>query len=40
VKNRLTWHHNEDGITMELVPTDIHDAARHTGGVAIIKLNN
>jgi hypothetical protein len=32
-----TWHHNEDGIHMELVPTDLHDAIRHAGGVAIKK---
>jgi len=25
---------------MELVPTDIHDAVRHTGAVAIIKQQN
>lgn len=30
------WHHVEDGKTMQLVPEDIHKAARHTGGVAII----
>lgn len=35
--NGYTWHHNEDGITMELIPTSIHQAARHTGGVAVLK---
>jgi hypothetical protein len=30
------WHHVEDGRTMELVPRDLHDAARHTGGAAAI----
>jgi hypothetical protein len=30
------WHHVEDGITMQLVPSDIHTAVRHTGGAAII----
>jgi RHS repeat-associated protein len=32
-----TWHHNENGVTMELVPTDIHNAVKHTGYVAISK---
>jgi filamentous hemagglutinin len=32
-----TWHHNEDGVTMQLVPTDLHDAARHTGGSAVVR---
>ncbi|WP_232379957.1 HNH endonuclease [Polyangium fumosum] len=29
-----TWHHHQDGKTMQLVPTDIHKATGHTGGVA------
>jgi hypothetical protein len=29
-----TWHHLEDGKTMELVPTDLHKAVPHTGGRA------
>lgn len=32
-----TWHHHEDGVTMQLVPTDLHKAALHTGGVAVIR---
>jgi hypothetical protein len=32
-----TWHHHHDGKSMYLVPTDIHEAVRHTGGRAIIK---
>jgi hypothetical protein len=32
-----TWHHVEDGRTMELVPSDLHGAVRHTGGVAAIQ---
>ena len=28
------WHHVEDGRTMELVPRDLHEAVRHTGGAA------
>jgi hypothetical protein len=31
------WHHHEDGVTMQLVPTEIHAATGHTGGVAIIR---
>lgn len=30
-----TWHHHQDGRTMQLVPTDIHRATGHTGGVAL-----
>ena len=32
-----TWHHHQDGHTMQLIPTDLHDAIRHGGGVAVIK---
>lgn len=32
----FTWHHHEDGVTMELVPTDLHSAVGHTGGAAIL----
>jgi A nuclease of the HNH/ENDO VII superfamily with conserved WHH len=28
----FVWHHVEDGRTMELVPRDLHEAVRHTGG--------
>ncbi len=31
------WHHVEDGKTMELVPRDLHEAARHSGGAAAIE---
>jgi hypothetical protein len=27
-----TWHHHQDGTTMQLVPTEIHRATGHTGG--------
>jgi hypothetical protein len=30
-----TWHHNEDGTTMQLVPSDMHSAVRHAGGMAL-----
>lgn len=32
--NGLTWHECPDGKTMQLVPTEIHDACRHSGGVS------
>ncbi|MBL8617057.1 MAG: HNH endonuclease [Deltaproteobacteria bacterium] len=28
----FTWHHHQDGTTMQLVPTDIHRQTGHTGG--------
>jgi hypothetical protein len=30
----LTWHHVQDGRTLMLVPTDLHQAIGHIGGVA------
>ncbi len=35
--NDLTWHHHEDGVTMILVPRDVHASINHTGGVATTK---
>jgi hypothetical protein len=32
-----TWHHVEDGVTMQLIPTGIHSATGHTGGAAVIR---
>ncbi|MEP3603260.1 MAG: HNH endonuclease [Stappiaceae bacterium] len=32
-----TWHHHEDVGYMQLVPEDIHEAVRHTGGIATDK---
>lgn len=36
-----TWHHNEDGTTMELVRTSVHDkgvsGAAHSGGASIVS---
>lgn len=29
-----TWHHHQDSNTMQLVPSDLHKAVKHTGGVA------
>jgi hypothetical protein len=31
------WHHHEDMKTMLLVPEDLHDLVKHTGGVATYK---
>ncbi len=31
-----TWHHHQDGRTMQLVREDVHESARHTGGSAFI----
>lgn len=33
----FTWHHSTDGKTMQLVPREIHELFRHTGGFAIAK---
>ncbi|WP_437631954.1 RHS repeat-associated core domain-containing protein [Sorangium sp. So ce854] len=30
-----TWHHHQDGSTMQLVPSDIHRMTGHTGGFAL-----
>jgi hypothetical protein len=32
-----TWHHHQDRTTMMLIPFDLHDAIRHSGGVWVIK---
>ncbi|MDN7900890.1 hemagglutinin repeat-containing protein [Burkholderia cepacia] len=31
------WHHVENAETMLLIPQDLHDAIRHTGGSAVLK---
>ena len=31
------WHHVEDGETLVLIPKDLHNAVRHTGGSAVIR---
>jgi hypothetical protein len=36
----FTWHHHEDGRTMQLVPTKIHAETGHTGGVATTKAED
>jgi hypothetical protein len=35
-----TWHHNQDGTTMELVRTDVHSASPHTGGASAARGGN
>jgi|GEM_PF-1300477 len=32
-----TWHHHQDGKTMQLMPSDLHGGVPHTGGAAIIR---
>lgn len=33
----FTWHHSEDGTTMELVSTAVHDKVPHTGGASLVN---
>lgn len=34
-----TWHHHQDRTTMQLIPTEVHEAFRHSGGVwAVLKI--
>ena len=35
--DNYTWHHKEDGTTMELVPTDLHANVPHSGGVSVAR---
>ncbi|WP_135212625.1 HNH endonuclease [Vitreimonas flagellata] len=32
-----TWHHHQDGRTMQLIPTNINDKFPHIGGAAIVR---
>jgi RHS repeat-associated protein len=32
-----TWHHHQNAGYMQLVPRDLHDAIKHTGGMAITR---
>lgn len=38
----FTWHHHEDGVTMQLVRVDVHrrdvSGIAHTGGVSIVGV--
>ena len=31
----MTWHHHQDGRTMQLVPRSLHEKTGHTGSVGI-----
>lgn len=33
----MTWHHNQDGTTMELVPSKINNNVPHDGGASLVK---
>ena len=33
----MTWHHHQDGVTMELVPSKINNNVPHDGGASIVK---
>ncbi|MBD9608198.1 HNH endonuclease [Pseudomonas sp. PDM08] len=33
----FVWLHVEDGQTMLLIPQDVHNSTRHTGGSAVIR---
>ena len=35
----FSWHHHEDGVTLQLVPTDLHRRIGHTGGCAAIDVH-
>jgi hypothetical protein len=35
-----TWHHHQDGKTMQLVKTDVHGAAPHTGGASAARVKS
>jgi len=36
----FTWHHHQDGTTMQLVPEDVHAKTGHTGGFSITRTSN
>ncbi len=36
-ENKLTWHEKEDMKTMQLIPSEVHNNAPHTGGIAVAK---
>lgn len=35
-----TWHHNEDGITLQAVERKLHQRFTHRGGISIAKKKN
>nr|WP_297382682.1 HNH endonuclease [uncultured Roseateles sp.] len=36
VPDGYTWHHKEDGVTMQLIPKEAHTGVSHTGGASIV----
>mgnify|MGYP002641334182 CR=1 FL=1 len=36
-KEGYSWHHSEDGKTMQLVPRDLHGDVKHIGGAAVAR---
>ncbi|EPX65241.1 putative Rhs-family protein [Cystobacter fuscus DSM 2262] len=32
-----TWHHHPDGVTMELIPSSLHNNVPHSGGAALAR---
>jgi hypothetical protein len=32
-----SWHHTEDCVTIQLVPSDIHTAVAHSGGIEVLR---
>jgi hypothetical protein len=35
-----TWHHHQDGETMQLIPTDVHRLTGHTGGFSLHRAGD
>jgi RHS repeat-associated protein len=38
--SNMSWHHHQDGETMQLVPYEINDKYKHTGGDSVVKHAN
>jgi len=36
----MTWHHKEDGTTMQLVPSNVNGNAGHYGGASLFKIKD
>lgn len=39
VSEQMTWHHMQDGQTMQLVKTSVHRGLNHAGGVKIVNIH-
>ena len=35
--DEMVWHHVENSTILQLIPKDLHDAVKHTGGRATNK---